>query len=109
MNDRRKIQSYLHPKIYPQDNDVCTFIEKIPLKMRGELIRQSVICGIALAEVDIRLPAIISNLYRKGITGNDIIAMINQFDKPTNKIEKLENKSFDIDSNALTNLRSMKS
>lgn len=109
MNDRRKIQSYLHPKIYPQDNDACEFLEKIPLKMRGELIRQSAICGIALAEIDIRLPAIISNLYRKGITGTDIIAMISQFDKPTKQINRSENETSDIDQSVLKSLQSMKS
>ncbi|MFV9989298.1 MAG: plasmid partitioning/stability family protein [Coxiella endosymbiont of Dermacentor nuttalli] len=116
MKDRRKVQSYLRPDIYRQDDEACNFIDKLPLKMRGEFIRQAVVCGVALAEVDTRLPAIISSLYRQGITGEELIALIKQvasvFERTTNEKQDQELiliKDNQVGNKIIDNLKGMKS
>ncbi|EIH1921460.1 plasmid stabilization protein, partial [Escherichia coli] len=45
---RKKVVAYLHPTLYPQDSLTQQTIDSLPIQMRGDFYRQSLICGAAL-------------------------------------------------------------
>ncbi|AHG20655.1 hypothetical protein Z042_14270 [Chania multitudinisentens RB-25] len=75
---RKKIIAYLHPEIYLQDQLTQHYVECLPVQVRGEFYRQSIICGAALSSVDPRLVNLISSFFNGSITAENIIKLIEQ-------------------------------
>lgn len=87
---RKKIISYLHPDIYPQDELTQKFVESLPTQTRGEFYRQAIICGAALSSVDPRLVNLISGLYNSDIDAENLVKIIEQ-------VTGYKSKTVDID------------
>lgn len=77
-NKRKKIISYLHPSIYPQDRMAQHYVERLPVQIRGDFYRQAIICGVALSSIDPRLVNLISGFFTESITARDVIKLIEQ-------------------------------
>lgn len=75
---RKKVVAYLHPTLYPQDCLTQQTIDTIPMQMRGEFYRQSLICGAALYSVDPRLLTLISGFFSENITAENLVKIIEQ-------------------------------
>ena len=70
---RKKVVAYLHPTLYPQDNLTQQTIDSLPIQMRGDFYRQSLICGAALYSVDPRLLTLISGFFSEKITAENLV------------------------------------
>ncbi|MBC3211038.1 plasmid partitioning/stability family protein [Serratia fonticola] len=77
-NKRKKIISYLHPSIYPQDRLAQHYVERLPVQVRGDFYRQAIICGVALSSIDPRLVNLISGFFTESITAEDVIKLVAQ-------------------------------
>ncbi|EGZ0198294.1 TPA: plasmid partitioning/stability family protein, partial [Escherichia coli] len=75
---RKKVVAYLHPTLYPQDNLTQQTIDSLPIQMRGDFYRQSLICGAALYSVDPRLLTLISVFFSEKITAENLVKLIEQ-------------------------------
>ncbi|HFK5384401.1 TPA: plasmid partitioning/stability family protein [Escherichia coli] len=62
----------------PQDCLTQQTIDTIPMQMRGEFYRQSLICGAALYSVDPRLLTLISGFFSENITAENLVKIIEQ-------------------------------
>lgn len=72
---RKKISLYLHPDEQPDLRALRT-IDSVSLKKRGELYRQALIAGLALHELDERLPSLVTALNSKSFTVDDFIRLL---------------------------------
>jgi Plasmid stability protein len=75
---RKKVIAYLHPDIYAQDALAQDYIESLPSQTRGEFNRNALICGAALCTIDPRIMTIISALFSKDISAENVMAIIEQ-------------------------------
>lgn len=75
---RKKVVAYLHPTLYPQDSLTQQTIDSLPIQMRGDFYRQSLICGAALYSVDPRLLTLISGFFSEKITAENLVKLIEQ-------------------------------
>lgn len=75
---RKKVVAYLHPTLYPQDSLTQQTIDSLPIQMRGDFYRQSLICGAALYSVDHRLLTLISGFFSEKITAENLVKLIEQ-------------------------------
>ncbi|EIQ1940363.1 plasmid stability family protein [Escherichia coli MP021017.9] len=70
--------AYLHPTLYPQDSLTQQTIDTLPIQMRGDFYRQSLICGAALYSVDPRLLTLISGFFSEKISAENLVKLIEQ-------------------------------
>lgn len=75
---RKKVIAYLHPDIYAQDALAEDYINSLPSQTRGEFNRNALICGAALSSIDPRIVTIISALFSKDISAENVITIIEQ-------------------------------
>lgn len=72
---RKKISLYLHPE-EPSDLRALNSIGNVSQKKRGELYRQALITGLALHELDERIPSLVTSLHSKPFTVDDFIRIL---------------------------------
>ncbi|EFO2072236.1 plasmid stabilization protein [Escherichia coli O8] len=75
---RKKVVAYLHPTLYPQDSLTQQTIDTLPIQMRGDFYRQSLICGAALYSVAPRLLTLISGFFSEKISAENLVKLIEQ-------------------------------
>lgn len=77
--ERRKVLLYLRPEISSSERFADAKIESHPRSDRGDMARTALLAGIALGEVDNRLPSMLSALLADGITPQSIRKMLISF------------------------------
>lgn len=75
--DRKKFTLYLHPE-NDTDRQALNVIESVPRSARGELFRHAFIAGMALQQLDSRLPALLSTLFSADLTADQLVGLIGQ-------------------------------
>ncbi|KKZ15806.1 plasmid stability protein [Serratia marcescens] len=75
--DRKKFTLYLHPE-HDADRQALNVIESVSRSARGELFRHAFIAGMALHQLDSRLPALLSTLFSAGLTADQLVALVGQ-------------------------------
>lgn len=75
---RRKFTVYLHPDDSNADMQAMDVIESISQRIRGDFLRQSVIAGAALYQIDPRLPVLMASLYDGKMTNDQLVTLISQ-------------------------------
>ncbi len=75
--DRKKFTLYLHPE-NDADRQALNVIESVSRSARGELFRHAFITGMALHQLDSRLPALLSTLFSAGLTAEQLVALVGQ-------------------------------
>lgn len=75
--DRKKFTLYLHPE-NDADRQALNVIESVSRSARGELFRQAFITGMALHQLDSRLPALLSTLFSAGLTAEQLVGLVSQ-------------------------------
>ncbi|QNP33729.1 hypothetical protein H9S86_25195 [Leclercia adecarboxylata] len=61
--ERKKFTVYLHPE-QAADNLSLDIIESVPRNERGELYRRALISGLALHQLDSRVPGLLTILHK---------------------------------------------
>ncbi|MEJ5174616.1 plasmid partitioning/stability family protein [Erwinia sp. MYb416] len=77
MSERRKFTLYMHPE-EQADSLAMDVIESVSQRTRGDFLRNAVIAGCALQQVDKRLPLLIATLFDGNMTAGQLVAMIRQ-------------------------------
>lgn len=77
MSERRKFTLYMHPDEMA-DGLAVDVIESVSQRTRGDFLRNAVIAGCALQQVDKRLPLLIATLFDGNMTAGQLVAMIRQ-------------------------------
>lgn len=72
---RKKISLYLHPDELT-DQRALASVENVSRKKRGELYRQALISGLALHQIDSRLPSLITALHSSPFSVDDFIRLL---------------------------------
>ncbi len=72
---RKKLSLYLHPEERP-DSMALSQIDTVPRKKRGELYRNALISGLALHQLDERLPGLLAALFTKTLTPDMVISVM---------------------------------
>ncbi|KFX11047.1 MULTISPECIES: plasmid partitioning/stability family protein [Pectobacterium] len=75
--ERKKFNLYLHPDGRP-DQMALAEIETVPRKSRGDLYREALISGLVLHHLDSRIPAVLTSLFTKTLTVDQVINQIAQ-------------------------------
>lgn len=75
--ERKKFTLYLHPE-NDADRQALNVIESVSRSARGELFRHAFITGMALHQLDSRLPALLSTLFSAGLTAEQLVALVGQ-------------------------------
>ncbi|EMB8480633.1 plasmid partitioning/stability family protein [Providencia rettgeri] len=75
--ERKKFTLYLHPE-NDSDNHALDVIESVPRSRRGEFYREALISGIALNQLDSRLPTLLAALFTNDLTADEIINVVAQ-------------------------------
>ncbi|MGK2894486.1 plasmid partitioning/stability family protein [Klebsiella michiganensis] len=75
--DRKKFTLYLHPE-NDADRQALNVIESVSRSARGELFRHAFITGMALHQLDRRLPALLSTLFSAGLTAEQLVTLVGQ-------------------------------
>lgn len=75
--ERKKFTLYLHPE-NDSDNHALDVIESVPRSRRGEFYREALISGIALNQLDSRLPTLLAALFTNDLTADQIVNVIAQ-------------------------------
>lgn len=79
MSDKRKkLTIYLHPEDDLQDAKAMEVIESVPLRTRGDFFRAAIVSSCALYELDKRLPFLMSMLYDRQLTPDQVVGIIQQ-------------------------------
>ncbi|MBY6260069.1 plasmid partitioning/stability family protein [Phytobacter diazotrophicus] len=76
-DDRKKFTLYLHPK-NEADQQAMNVIETVSRSDRGELFRNVFVAGLALQQIDKRLPAMLATLFTEVVTTDQLVALISQ-------------------------------
>lgn len=74
---RKKITVYLHPQDV-SDGHALNVIENTPLRSRGDFFRTVLIAGIALFQLDKRIPTVLATLFDGELTSEQLIATLKQ-------------------------------
>ncbi|MBD8165430.1 plasmid partitioning/stability family protein [Erwinia persicina] len=74
-DERKKFTLYLHPD-KSADQQALSVIESVPRSARGDLYRNVFIAGLALQQLDDRLPALLTTLLNKEITADQLVGLI---------------------------------
>ena len=77
-DDRKKFTLYLHPEEAKSDEQAISVIDSVPRRARGELFRQAFVAGLALHQLDERLPALIATMLTKELTADQVVELIAQ-------------------------------
>ncbi|PVZ84170.1 plasmid stability protein [Serratia sp. S1B] len=72
MEGRKKISLYLHPDEM-SDQMALSQIDTVSRKKRGELYRHALIAGLVLHQLDHRLPELLSVLFTKLLSADEVI------------------------------------
>lgn len=75
--ERKKFNLYLHPDGRP-DQMALAEIETVPRKSRGDLYREALISGLVLHHLDSRIPTVLTSLFTKTLTVDQVINQIAQ-------------------------------
>lgn len=75
--ERKKFTVYLHPE-QVADNLSLNIIESVPRNERGELYRRALISGLALHQLDSRLPALLTVLLNHDFTADQLVGLLSQ-------------------------------
>ena len=79
MSDKRKkLTIYLHPEDDLQDAKAMEVIDSVPLRTRGDFFRAAIVSSCALYELDKRLPFLMSMLYDRQLTPDQVVGIIQQ-------------------------------
>lgn len=76
-NERKKITLYLHPE-NKSDSYALDVIDSVPRSRRGEFYREAIISGIALNQLDSRLPTLLTALFTSDLTEDQLVNIIAQ-------------------------------
>lgn len=74
-DERKKFTLYLHPD-KGADQQALDVIESVPRSARGELYRNVFIAGLALQQLDDRLPALLTTLLTKELSADQLVGLI---------------------------------
>ncbi|MDF3680973.1 plasmid partitioning/stability family protein, partial [Enterobacter hormaechei] len=75
--ERKKFTLYLHPE-RDADRQALEVIEAVPRSTRGELFRNAFISGMALQQLDPRLPALLAAMLNKEFTADQLTGLLSQ-------------------------------
>ncbi|MEG2267931.1 MAG: plasmid partitioning/stability family protein, partial [Acinetobacter sp.] len=75
--ERKKFTLYLHPE-RDADRQALEVIEAVPRSARGELFRNAFISGMALQQLDPRLPALLAAMLNKEFTADQLTGLLSQ-------------------------------
>lgn len=75
--ERKKFTVYLHPE-QAADNLSLDIIESVPRNERGELYRRALISGLALHQLDPRLPGLLTVLLNRDFTADQLVGLLSQ-------------------------------
>ncbi|MNE80162.1 Plasmid stability protein [compost metagenome] len=75
--ERKKFTLYLHPD-RDADRQALEVIEAVPRSTRGELFRNVFISGMALQQLDPRLPALLAIMLNQEFTTDQLIGLVTQ-------------------------------
>lgn len=75
--ERKKFTVYLHPD-QAADSVSLDIIESVPRNDRGELYRKALISGLALHQLDPRLPGLLALLLDKDFTADNLVVLLSQ-------------------------------
>lgn len=75
--ERKKFTVYLHPD-QAADSVSLDIIESVPRNDRGELYRKALISGLALHQLDPRLPGLLALLLDKDFTADSLVGLLSQ-------------------------------
>lgn len=74
-DERKKFTLYLHPD-KRSDQQALTVIESVPRSARGDLYRNVFIAGLALQQLDDRLPALLTTFLDGQMTADQLVGLI---------------------------------
>lgn len=75
--ERKKFTLYLHPE-RDADRQALEVIEAVPRSARGELFRNAFISGMALQQLDPRLPALLAAMLNREFTADQLTGLLSQ-------------------------------
>lgn len=75
--ERKKFTLYLHPE-RDADRQALEVIEAVPRSARGELFRNAFISGMALQQLDPRLPALLAVMLNREFTADQLTGLLSQ-------------------------------
>lgn len=75
--ERKKFTLYLHPD-QAADRVSLDIIESVPRNDRGELYRKALISGLALHQLDPRLPGLLALLLDSNFTADSLVGLLSQ-------------------------------
>ncbi|HAT3956109.1 MULTISPECIES: plasmid partitioning/stability family protein [Enterobacter] len=75
--ERKKFTLYLHPE-QAADRVSLDIIESVPRNDRGELYRKALISGLALHQLDPRLPGLLALLLDSNFTADSLVGLLSQ-------------------------------
>lgn len=76
-DERKKFTLYLHPD-READAQAMNVIESVPRSGRGELFRNAFIAGLALQQLDGRLPVLLATLLTQELTADQLVGLVSQ-------------------------------
>ncbi|PWI78390.1 plasmid stabilization protein [Enterobacter sp. CGMCC 5087] len=76
---RRKVLIYLRPKTHASERFADARIEALPRSDRSESSRTALLAGIALGEIDCRLPSVLAALLAENTTPETLRMMLASF------------------------------
>ncbi len=76
---RRKVLIYLRPATHASEHFADARIEALPRSDRGELSRTALLAGIALGEIDSRLPSVLAALLAVNTSPETLCTMLSSF------------------------------
>lgn len=76
-DERKKFTLYLHPESV-SDRQAMEVIETVPRSGRGELFRNAFIAGMALQQLDSRLPGLLATFLTAELTAEQVVGFISQ-------------------------------
>ncbi len=77
--NRRKVLIYLRPETHANERFADIRIEALPRGDRGELSRTALLAGIALGDIDSRLPSVLAALMADNTTPEILRTMLVSF------------------------------
>lgn len=79
-DERKKFTLYLHPD-KRSDQQALTVIESVPRSARGDLYRNVFIAGLALQQLDDRLPALLTTFLDGQMTADQLVGLDRQHNR----------------------------
>lgn len=77
--NRRKVLIYLRPETHASERFADARIEAHHRGDRGELSRTALLAGIALGEIDSRLPSVLASLLADNTSPETLLTMLSSF------------------------------